>query len=96
MFPIIFSQPTDVVNYWLRVECSITETPASDTTLEFVMMIEETLPMYFIGVSGILIIPSLTASGNKCLVAVVSNITGKLQTDDSYYNICLWWTIYQM
>ena len=69
---LLYSRPTDVVNFWLRVECNITETPASDTTLEFVMMIADTLPTHFIGVNGILIIPSLIVSGNISLVAIAN------------------------
>ena len=75
----LHSRPIDNDNFWLRTECTIAETPASDTVLEFVTMISDTLPTHAIGVDGILINASLIVSGNL-LVVVHGAATSCMQT----------------
>ena len=49
---------------WLRVQCNISETPATQSILDLTSVVNEALAISFLGASGILIHNSTAVSGS--------------------------------
>ena len=58
-----YRRQIDIINYWLRVECEIFETPPTNTTFDLAVEIANYLQVHFVGVSGIVVNSTYVISG---------------------------------